>query len=41
MYIGSFHITKAYLGSMELTPTNAFIGTKPVIDSGGDETTEE
>lgn len=32
MQIGDKHIDKAYLGTIELTPGNAFIGTEPVID---------
>ena len=36
MQIGTLHITKAYLGHVELTPNNAFIGTTPVIDGTDD-----
>lgn len=36
MQAGSTNITKAYLGSIELTQTNAFIGTVPVIDGASD-----
>ena len=33
MQIGDKHIEKAYLGDVELTPGNAFLGTVPLIDS--------
>ena len=34
MKIGSIDILKAYLGALELTNSNAFIGTIPVIENG-------
>lgn len=33
MQLGKIHINKAYLGLTELTPSNAFLGTNPVIDT--------
>ena len=34
MKIGSIDILKAYLGALELTSSNAFVGTIPVIENG-------
>ena len=34
MKIGSIDILKAYLGALELTNSNAFVGTIPVIENG-------
>ena len=34
MKIGSIDILKAYLGALELTNSNAFVGTVPVIENG-------
>ena len=41
MQVGSLHITKAYLGHLELTPGNAFIGLTPVIDRNVEENITE
>jgi hypothetical protein len=41
MLIGTLHISKAYLGSTELTPTNAFIGTTPIIEDAPETSAEE
>ena len=35
MKIGNIDIKKAYLGSLELTNKNAFVGEVPVIEGGG------